>query len=99
MDECGDLLRRLQSQKRGEDTRRGRDVADPKTQSTDLDTLTADEPWDQRDPGSLERLSLPQFRVGLLTQMCIEKTVEPASKPLPSGSSLSFAGEMGYDLK
>jgi len=66
MDECGDLLCRLQSQKGGEDTRRSRDVADPKTQSTDLDTLTADEPWDQRDPGSLERLSLPQFRVGFL---------------------------------
>jgi len=59
MDECGDLLRRLQSQKRGEDTRRSRDVAYPKTQSANLDPLTADESWDQRDPGSLERLSLP----------------------------------------
>ena len=67
MDECGDLLRRLQSQKGGEDTRRSRDVADPKTQSTDLDTLTANEPWDQRDTRSLEGLSLPQFGVDLLT--------------------------------
>ena len=66
MDECGDLLRRLQSQKGREDTRRSRDVVDPKTQGADLDTFAADEPWNQRNAGSLERLSLPQFRVGLL---------------------------------
>mgnify|MGYP005839732231 CR=1 FL=1 len=66
MDECRDLLHRLQSQKRGKDTRRSWDVADPKTQGTDLDSFTTDEPGDQRDPGSLERLPLPQFRADFL---------------------------------
>ena len=66
MDEYRDLLHGLESQKGGEDTRRSRDVADPKTQGTHLDTPIADEPWDQRDPRSLEGLSLPQSGVGLL---------------------------------
>ena len=66
MDECGDLLHGMQSQEGRENARRSRDVADPKTEGTHLDPPIADEPWDQRDPRSLEGLSLPQSGVGFL---------------------------------
>ena len=41
-------------------------LVDPETQGAHLDTPITDEPWDQRDPGSLEGLSLPNCGVGLV---------------------------------
>jgi len=81
MDECGDLLHRVQSQEGWEDTRGGRNVSDPKTESPHLDPTAQPESRDRRDSRSMEGLSLPEFGIGFIVLIMDEP---PSPPPIPT---------------
>ena len=83
MDECGDLLHGVQSQEGWEDTRGGRNVFDPKTESSHLDPPAQPEPRDRRDSRSMEELSLPEFGIGFIV-LIMDEPPSPSPKPTDS---------------